>query len=149
MVESDESELVNKNSQVHSRLIPLSGQSVDRLIEKDDYWYFFPSKMAREAVEVKRTDGVHYFNNEGESVFEEVCFGVEFRHQYHALLANGPILRNALHEKGFELVWHATVQRGPNALVGERLGCDFDFNEKSWLIWEDESGAFASCPICK
>ena len=64
-------------------------------------------------------------------------------------IAKGEILRNALHEKGFELVWHATVQRGPNTLVGERLGCDFDFNEKSWLIWKEESGAFASCPIEK
>lgn len=149
MVEIDESKLVNKNSRVHSLLMPLSGQGVDRLIEKDDCWYFFPSKLAREATEVKRTDGVHYFNSEGESVFEEVCFGLEFRHQYHALLANGEILRNALYEKGFELIWHATVQRGPNALVGERLGCDFEFNEKSWLIWEEESGAFASCPIFK
>lgn len=147
MVEIDESELVNKNSRINSRLIPLSGQGVDRLVEKDDYWYFFPSKMAREAAKVKRTDGVHYFNNEGETVFEEVCFGPEFRHQYHALLADGEVLRNALCEKGFELVWYATAQRGPNALVGERLGCDFDFNEKSWLIWEEESGVFASCQI--
>lgn len=149
MVENDESELLNKNSRVHSRLLPLSGQGVDRLIEKDDYWYFFPSKMAREAAEVKRTDGVHYFNNEGESVFEEVCFGLEFRHQYHALLADSEALRNALRAKGFELVWYATVQRGPNTLVSERLGCDFDFNEKSWLIWNEDSGAFRSCPIEK
>lgn len=146
-VENDESELLNKNSRVHSRLLPLSGQGVDRLIEKDDYWYFFPSKMAREAAEVKRTDGVHYFNNEGESVFEEVCFGLEFRHQYHALLADSEALRNALRAKGFELVWYATVQRGPNTLVSERLGCDFDFNEKSWLIWNEDSGAFRSCPM--
>ena len=147
MIEIDESELVNKNSRVHSRLMPLSGQGVDRLVEKDDYWYFFPSKMAREAAKVKRTDGVHYFNNEGETIFEEVRFGPEFRHQYHALLADGEVLRNALREKGFELVWYATVQRGPNALVGERLGCDFDFSEKSWLIWEEESGKFDTCPI--
>lgn len=149
MAEIDESELVNKNSRVQSRLIPLSGEGVDRLIEKDDYWYFFPSKMAREAAEVKRTDGVHYFNSEGEAIFAEVCFGPEFRHQYHALLADSEVLRDALREKGFELVWYATVQRGPNTLVGERLGCDFDFNEKSWLIWKKESGAFASCPIEK
>ena len=149
MVENDESELVNKNSRVHSRLLPLSGQGVDRLIEKDDYWYFFPSKMAREAAEVKRTDGVHYFNNEGKSVFEEVCFGLEFRHQYHALLADSETLRNALRAKGFELVWYATVQRGPNTLVSERLGCDFDFIEKSWFIWKENSGAFRSCPIEK
>lgn len=147
MVENDESELVNKNSRVHSRLLPLSGQGVDRLIEKDDYWYFFPSKMAREAAEVKRTDGVRYFNNEGESVFEEVRFGLEFRHQYHALLADSVTLQNALRAKGFELAWYATVQHGPNSLVSERLGCDFEFNEKSWLIWEEESGAFTSCPI--
>ena len=36
MVEIDESKLVNKNSRVHSLLMPLSGQGVDRLIEKDD-----------------------------------------------------------------------------------------------------------------
>lgn len=147
LVEIDESELVNNNSRVHSRLIPLTGQGVDRLIEKDDYWYFFPSTMAREACQIERTDGVHYLNNEGETIFEEVCFGLEYRHQYHALLAEGEVLQSALRAKGFELVWYATVQRGPNNLVGERLGCDFDFKEKSWLIWKNTSGEFNSIPI--
>lgn len=147
LVENDESELINNNSRVHSRLIPLTGQGVDRLIEKDDYWYFFPSKMAREACQIERTDGVHYLNKEGETIFEEVCFGLEYRHQYHALFADGEVLQSTLRAKGFELAWYATVQRGPNNLVSERLGCDFDFKEKSWLIWKNTSGEFNSIPI--
>ena len=147
LVENDESELINNSSRVLSRLIPLTGQGVDRLIEKDDYCYFFPSKIAREACQIKRTDGVHYLNNEGETIFEEVCFGLEYRHQYHALFADGEVLQSALRAKGFELVWYATVQRGPNNLVGERLGCDFDFKEKSWLIWKNTSGEFNTIPI--
>lgn len=33
------------------------------------------SKMAREACQIKRTDGVHYLNIEGEAIFEEVSLG--------------------------------------------------------------------------
>ena len=140
-------ELFNCNLPAGSLLIPLTGEGIDYLVGKESFRYLFPSKMARDCCRYKSTDGIHYYDNEGNTIFEEIRFGPKYRHRYYALLADKNVLQDALHSKGFELVWYVTLQRSSNSLASERLGCGLSLNKKSWLIWNSTSGEYKTCPI--
>lgn len=136
-----------KVADVHISANPLSGSGVDSLTDIGDYWYRFPSKLAMDLCGVTRTDGARYFDSNGEVVFEDVDYGMPYRQQYQALLADRTRLLEALAEKDLHLVWYATLQRGGNSLAIERLPQLKERSEESWLIWLDGDGGYLSRTI--
>ncbi len=126
---------------------PLSGEGVASLTDIGDYWYYFPSELARELCNSVHTDGARYFDNSGRTVFEEIRYGTEYRHYYRALLADRGALLSAVAKSGLKLIWCATVQRGPNTLAKERIPGIESVNQKSWLIWIDDNGEFQSVAV--
>ena len=126
---------------------PLSGKGVSTLTDVGDYWYLFPSALARELCDVNNTDGAIYTNNDGAVLFEDVDYGIPYRRHYNALLADKDRLLGALRERGLCLIWHMTVRRNANALARERLGDSIMSAESSWLVWLDKDDVMHSCPI--
>lgn len=137
----------NKTAEVYVAATPLSGSGVDSLTDIGDYWYHFPSKLARDLCGANRTDGVRYFNSDGETIFEDIDYGEPYRKRYQALLADKDKLFDAVKSKNLQLVWYATLQRGGNELANERLQQVKRRFERSWLIWVDTNGEYLSCRI--
>lgn len=135
----------DKIADVHVAASPLSGSGVDSLTGIGDYWYRFPSKLAMGMCGVTRTDGLRYFNSDGEAIFEDVDYGEPYRQHYQALLANKSLLFEALRIRSLHPVWYATLQRSRNRLADERLSKTENQSELSWLIWIDEDGKYHSC----
>lgn len=130
---------------VHVAASPLTGSGVDSLVDTGDYYYAFPSKLAMDFCGVTRTDGLRYFDSDGEIAFEYIDYGEPFRKQYQALLADRGKLFHAMRACGLTLVWYATLQRGGNRLAEERLGQIGSQAESSWLIWLGGNGEYRSC----
>ena len=143
--EYDEKDEHDKIADIHVTASPLSGIGVDSLTDIGDYWYRFPSNLAMNLCGVTRTDGLRYFNSDGEVVFEDVDYGEPYRQHYQALLANKSRLFEALHSQNLHPVWYATLQRGGNRLADERLSKTEAQSELSWLIWTDKDGGYHSC----
>lgn len=143
--EYDEELERNKIADVHVVASPLSGSGADSLTDIGDCWYRFPSKLAMELCGVTRTDGLRYFNSDGDAIFEDVEYGEPYRQHYQALLANKNLLFESLYARGLHPVWYATLQRNGNRLAEERLSKAEAWSEQSWLIWIDGDGKYRSC----
>lgn len=146
MKECDEPAGVEMVADVHVSASPLSGRCVASLIDAGDYFYDFPSELARSLCGVTRTDGCRYYDAEGNTRFEYVEFGTAYRHEYQALLADKDALMDKLWVSGKTLVWYATVQRNGTNLARERIPGLDDRVEKSWIIRESNDGTFDFCP---
>lgn len=131
----------------HVKAKPLTGSGVADLIDVGDFWYYFPSELARKLCGAIRTNGVEYYNESGAIVFEDLRFGAEYRHRYNALLADKNTLLAALNESGLKLIWYATIQRRPNNLARERIPEIEAQEEGSWLIWTEDAGGYRSVPV--
>lgn len=143
--EYDEENERDKIADVHVVASPLSGSGADSLTDIGDCWYQFPSKLAMDLCGVTHTDGLRYFNSDGDVMFEDVVFGESYRRQYQALLASKSPLFEALRARDLHPVWYATLQRNGNRLAEERLSKTEGWSEQSWLIWFDEDGDNHSC----
>lgn len=143
--EYDEEHEHDKIADVHVVASPLSGSGADNLTDIGDCWYRFPSKLAMDLCDVAHTDGLRYFNSDGDTIFEDVEYGEPYRRHYQALLANKNLLFEALCARDLHPVWYATLQRGGNRLAEERLSKTEAWSELSWLIWIDEDGNYHSC----
>lgn len=128
---------------------PLTGKDVASLTDIGDFWYHFPSELARKLCGVVQTNGVEYFNDEGVTAFEDLRFGTEYRHRYNALLADKNTLLSALEESGLRLIWYATIQRRSNNLARERIPGNDTWKEESWLIWVGDDGEYRSAAIAE
>lgn len=144
--EYDENHGRDKIADVYVAATPLSGSGVDSLTEIGDYWYRFPSKLAMDLCRATSTDGAHYFDSNGEVVFQDVDFGEPYRQQYQALLADRDKLFEALRARDLCPIWYATLQRSSNGLADERLP-QIEQSELSWLIWIDANEKYHSCRI--
>lgn len=143
--EYDEDHERNKIADIHVVASPLSGSGVDRLTDIGDYWYRFPSRLAMDLCDVTRTDGMRYFNSDGDTIFEDVEYGEPYRRHYQALLANKSLLLDVLRAHNLHPVWYAALERGGNRLAEERFSRTVVRSEASWLIWIDENGNYRSC----
>lgn len=146
MKECDEPSGVEMVADAHLSASPLSGRCVASLIDTGDYFYDFPSELARSLCGVTHTDGCRYYDAEGKTRFEYVEYGTAYRHEYQALLADKETLVDRLRGSGKALVWYATVQRDGTNLARERISGFDDRFEKSWIIWESNDGTFGFCP---
>ncbi len=146
MKEYDEPSGVEMVADAHLSASPLSGRCVASLIDTGDYFYDFPSELARSLCGVTHTDGCRYYDAEGKTRFEYVEYGTAYRHEYQALLADKETLVDRLRSSGKALVWYATVQRDGTNLARERISGFDDRVEKSWIIWESNDGTFDYCP---
>lgn len=146
MKEYDEPMEVEMVADAHVLASPLSGHCVASLIDMGDYFYDFPSELARSLCGVTHTDGCRYYDAEGKVCFEYTEFGTAYRHEYQALLADKETLVGRLRGSGKALVWYATVQRDGTNLARERISGFDDRVEKSWIIWESNDGTFDFCP---
>lgn len=146
MKECDEPAGVEMVADAHVSASPLSGHCVASLIDTGDYFYDFPSELARSLCGVTCTDGCRYYDAEGKTRFEYAEFGTAYRHEYQALLADKDALMDKLRGSGKVLVWYATVQRDGTNLARERIPGLDDRVEKSWIIWESNDGTFDFCP---
>ena len=146
MKEYDEPTGVEMVADAHVLASPLSGHCVASLIDTGDYFYDFPSELARSLCGVTRTDGCRYYDAEGKTCFEYAEFGTAYRHEYQALLADKDALMDKLRDSDKVLVWYATVQRDGTNLASERIPDLDDRVEKSWIIWESNDGTFDFCP---
>lgn len=135
----------DKIADIHVVASPLSGSGVDSLTDIGDYWYQFPSMLAMDLCGVMRTDGLRYFNSDGDTIFEDVEYGEPYRQHYQALLADKNLLFEVLRARDLHPVWYATLQRGGNRLAEERLSSTEAWSELSWLIWIDGDGAYRLC----
>lgn len=126
---------------------PLSGKGVSTLTDVGDYWYLFPSALARKLCGANNTDGALYTDDDGAVLFENIDFGIPYRRHYNALLADKDRLLGALREHDLCLIWHMTVRKNANALARERLGDSIMSAENSWLVWLDKEDVMHSCPI--
>ena len=97
--------------------------------------------------DIARTDGARFFDSGDNVVFEDVSYGEPFRREYHALLADKSVLVDALHSRGYKLIWYITVQRETNILAQERIPGFEKRIERSWLIWKDDDGQYLFRPI--
>lgn len=147
MKECDEPSGIDMVADAHVAAKPLSGECVASLIDVGDYYYDFPSGLARTLCGIARTDGCRYYDSEGHVRFEYVDFGTPYRHEYKALLADRDMLLNKLRDSGKTLVWYATVQRDGTNLARERIPGLDDRAERSWLIWQVDDGTYASVPV--
>lgn len=146
MKEYDEPAWAEMVADAHVSASPLSGHCVASLIDTGDYFYDFPSELARSLCGVTRTDGCRYYDAEGKTCFEYAEFGTAYRHEYQALLADKDALMDKLRGSGKVPVWYATVQRDGTNLARERIPGLDDRVEKSWIIWESNDGTFDFCP---
>lgn len=147
MEEYDEPSGAEVVADAHINAKPLSGECAARLIGMGDYFYDFPSKLARDFCDISRTDGCRYYDSEGNVRFEYVEFGTPYRHEYKALLADKNTLMNKASNDGKSLLWYATVQREATNLAMERIPGLADRIERSWIIWCSCVGKYASCPV--
>ena len=143
--ECDEEHERDKIADVHVVASPLSGSGADSLTDIGDYWYRFPSKLAMDLCGVTHTDGLRYFNSDGDTIFEDVEYGEPYRKHYQALLASKNLLFEVLRTRDLRPVWYATLQRNGNRLAEERLSKAEAWSEQSWLIWIDGDGKYRSC----
>lgn len=143
--EYDEEHERDKIADVHVAASPLTGSGVDSLTDIGDCWYRFPSKLAMDLCGITHTDGLRYFNSDGDAVFEDVEYGEPYRKYYQALLANKNLLFEALRTHNLHSVWYTTLQRDSNGLAEERLSKTEARSELSWLVWIDEDGKYHSC----
>ena len=67
--EYDEEHERGNVADVHVVAYPLSGSGVDSLTDIGDCWYRFPSKLAIGLCGVTHTDGLRYFNSDGDAIF--------------------------------------------------------------------------------
>lgn len=147
VVEYDEPRQVEKNADFHLDALPLSGSGVDLLADVGDYYYYFPSAFASRLTGVIRTDGAHYFDRDGNVVFEDIRYGEPYRQEYQALVVNRDVMLDAIKNEGKTLVWYVTVHRGTNILANERYPDYALRTEMSWLVWRDVDGNFRHCVI--
>lgn len=147
MEEYDEPSGVDMVADAHINAKPLSGEAVASLIDSGDYFYDFPSSLARTLCPVTRTDGCRYYDSNGRTRFEYVDYGTPYRHDYRTLLADKDALLDSVNSTGGILVWYATIQRDGTNLARERIPGLDDRVERSWIIWRTDDGYYASCPI--
>lgn len=145
VVEYDEPRQVEKIADFHLDALPLSGGGVDSLTDVGDYYYYFPSAFASRLTGVIRTDGAHYFDRDGNVVFEDIRYGEPYRQEYQALVVNRDVMLDAIKNEGKTLVWYVTVHRGTNILANERYPDFAHRTEMSWLVWRDVDGNFRHC----
>lgn len=145
--EYDEAHEVTKEADAHIKAKPLAGDGVYSLTDLGDYQYCFPSRLAMDLCDIARTDGARFFDSGDNVVFEDVSYGEPFRREYHALLADKSVLVDALHSRGYKLIWYITVQRETNILAQERIPGFEKRIERSWLIWKDDDGQYLFRPI--
>lgn len=145
--EYDEPSVVQIVAEAHLNAKPLSGEGVTSLAGMEDYFYDFPSELARALCSVTNTDGCRYYDTEGNTCFEYIKFGTPYRHEYKALLANKSILMDRVSNKGKVLVWYATVERDATNLAKERIPGLDERAAKSWIVWQSDSDSYSSCPV--
>lgn len=145
--EYDEADPVDMVADAHIHAMPLSGEGVTNLTDIGDFYYLFPSKLARDICHSSSTDGFRYYDKDGNTLFEYIQYGTEYRHEYHALLADRETLLQGIKTNNLELIWYATVQREPNALARERIPDIKSQEAKSWLIWSGKDDKYHSVAV--
>lgn len=126
---------------------PLTGYGVYRTIDAGEYWYDFPSFLARDHCAITQTDGQDYCTADGEVRFQTISLGTPYRREYHSLLADKNSLSKMLQSTETTLVWYVTVEKSATILAHERIDGLTGNNTRSWLIWIDATEALASCSI--
>jgi|GEM_PF-1295966 hypothetical protein len=126
---------------------PLTGYGVYRTIDAGEYWYDFPSFLARDHCAITQTDGQDYCTADGGVRFQTISLGTPYRREYHSLLADKNSLSKMLQSTETTLVWYITVEKSATILAHERIDGLPGNNTRSWLIWIDASEALASCSI--
>ncbi len=147
MEEYDEPSRPEMVAGAHLEARPLSGECVARLIDAGEYFYYFPSKLARALCDISYTDGCRYYDSNRIPRFEYVEFGTPYRHEYKALLADKRTLLDRLSGCGKSLVWYATVERDATSLARERIPGLNDRIDDSWIIWYSKDGEYTSYPV--
>ena len=118
-----------------------------RTIDAGEYWYDFPSFLARDHCAITQTDGQDYCTADGEVRFQTISLGTPYRREYHSLLADKNSLSKMLQSTETTLVWYVTVEKSATILAHERIDGLTGNNTRSWLIWIDATEALASCSI--